>query len=201
MWGERPDRVRLEFRLGLLVAAGAVAVLLGGALGTTSGKSTDPGHRYTSERRAFSVSVPPGWRRSPERLVPRLLMPREIVSLGTFEMPVGQGGNCGREPVAATRRMRPGDALVTVQEYVVTARMRGHLTHNFPPLSAGLRLRRLQRSYAAAEAGRRVTTATVPFSEHGRAFDALFYFAGRPTPRLRHAAVAIVEGMQFGPRL
>ncbi len=55
-----------------------------------------------------------------------LLMPRERISVGTFPMAVGGGGNCGREPIASIRRMRPGDALVSVQEYAVTAKMRRH---------------------------------------------------------------------------
>jgi hypothetical protein len=33
--------------------------------------------------------------------------------LGTFAMPVGGGGNCGREPIAAIERMETGNALVS----------------------------------------------------------------------------------------
>jgi len=194
------DRSRLEFQIGLVLAAAALAALVGAAVGSTSSESRARWHRYASERSAFSLRAPPGWRRSPERLVPRLLMPRELVSLGTFPMAVGQGGNCGREPVAAIRRMRPGDALITIQEYELTAPMREHLTDTFPPLARGIQIHRLYPSSPAAEAGRRVTQATVPFSENGRAFEALVYFARKPPQALRRTAVRIVEGMRFGAR-
>ena len=88
---------------------------------------------FSSRRFAFSGSLPSGWSRSPKRLVP-LLMPREVLSVGTAPMPVGGGGNCGREPVAAIARMRAGDALVSIQEYAVAPRMRP-LARTFPLLS------------------------------------------------------------------
>ena len=112
----------IAFRAGRLEAHRALL----GEFGSAS-TSVAPGMRYTSERYGFSVSVPAGWHRSRARLVPKLLMPREILSVGTSQMPVGQGGSCGREPTAAIERMQPGDALVSIQEYTVTAAMRSRL--------------------------------------------------------------------------
>ena len=125
-------------------------------------------------------------------------------------MPVGGGGNCGREPVAAIRRMRPGDALISIQEYVVTAALRRHLTRNFPPKAStrrrrarfgreGLRFGRVG-TLGAGDQGVPVTYGTIPFSEAGRAFDALVYFRGRPGAALRDAASRVLAELTFARR-
>lgn len=133
-----------------------------------------------------SARLPAGWHRAPTRLVPRLAMPRERVSVATFPIAVGGGGNCGREPVAAIRRMRPGDALISIQEYAVGARLRRHLRSAFPPRS-GIRL--------DAQRGGPILRATIPFRDRGRAFDALVYTAGRPSPGLRDQIDALLAGL------
>jgi hypothetical protein len=104
-----------------VIVAALVAVLTGAVGSASDPKAARDG--FASQRFAFSGSLPSGWNRSARRLVP-LLMPREVLSVGTAPMPVGGGGNCGREPVAAIARMRPGDVLLSIQEYVVTRRMR-----------------------------------------------------------------------------
>jgi hypothetical protein len=200
MGKRRRDRSRLEFRLGLVAAAVAALLLLTAAVGSTSSDGTGAPPRYVNKRYAFSVPLPPGWHRSTKTLVPELLMPREIVALGTFPMPVGGGGNCGREPAAAIRRMRAGDALITIQEYVVTPAMRRHLTHNYPPLSRGVEADTREPVYLGGAAREHIRLAAIPFSAHGRAFDALVYFGPHPTPALRRTAAAVLDGMRFGPR-
>lgn len=137
--------------------------------------------------------LPDGWRRSQTRLVPKLLMPREFVSIANFGMAVGQGGDCGREPVAAIRRMEPGDALITLQEYRVTAGMRSHLNRNFPPPPLNLDFGSLRRSPLSGAGGTPVAGVTIPFGDGGRAFDALVYVAGRPTATLRSEIDAILR--------
>jgi hypothetical protein len=154
-----------------------------------------------------SASLPPDWRRSEARLVP-LLSPREVLSVGTFPMPPGGGGNCGREPVAAIRRMRPGDALITVQEYEVTPRMRRrpHFSDAFPPRASqldleGLRFGRVARvGKDPGDRGVAATWGTIPFGESGRAFDALVYFRGRPGPELRRQVSRVLGGLDLGSR-
>jgi hypothetical protein len=132
-------------------------------------------------------------------------MPREVLSVGTFPMAAGGGGNCGREPVVAIRRMRPGDALISIQEYTVTAPMRPLATGSFPPKSEVLGLRGLRFGRIAIAPGPSrhpgvpVTFGTIPFSESGRAFDALVYFRGRPTAALRRAASRSLADLRFGP--
>jgi hypothetical protein len=182
-----------------------VAVALGGLSGSGVSGSDSGFQPVSSERFAFEGLLPAGWRRSEGRLVP-LLMPREVVSIGTFPMPAGGGGNCGREPVAAIRRMRRGDALISIQEYVVTKRMRPEFTRTFPPKSEQLDLEGLRFGSVAPAAGRGshpgvpATWGTIPFSESGRAFDALVYFRGRPGAELRSAASRALAELRFGTR-
>jgi hypothetical protein len=188
-----------------LAGLGLVALTAAGLLGTIVSGSGSSLRAFASERYAFEGRLPPGWLRSDARLVP-LLMPREVLSVGTFPMPVGGGGNCGREPVTAIRRMRPGDALVSIQEYVVTARMRPHLTRSFPPKSLQLDLEGLRFGRVGAVAGVpddhgvAVTWATIPFSEAGRAFDALVYLRGRPSAEMRDAAARVLAELIFRRR-
>jgi hypothetical protein len=126
-------------------------------------------------------------------------MPREVISVGTFGMAPGSGGNCGREPARAIARMRPGDALISVQEYVVTAEMRGGLGSDFAAEPRLEGLRRAEGAYPGGIAGTPVYTTTIPFREAGRAFDALVYFRGRPKPPARAEVAAILAGFDFGP--
>jgi hypothetical protein len=178
-----------------LAVLAAVAVAPG-AVPAHSGKS-EGGPRYVSRRYGLSVPVPAGWHPSRARLVPKLLAPREVVSLGDFGMRVGGGGNCGREPAASIRRMRAGDALVSLQEVPVFARLRAHLRRSFPPLPRRLAFADL-RWIPDPGAGRRaVRGATLAFSERGRAFEALVYVAGPPTPALRADIGAILGGLRL----
>jgi len=92
------------------VVGAIVAILVG--LGLTRAIGSGPereGAReaFASQRYGVSGSLPEGWRRSPKRLV-GLIMPREVLSVGTAPMPAGGGGVCDREPVAALARMRAG---------------------------------------------------------------------------------------------
>jgi hypothetical protein len=184
----------MKSRPAIVIAA--VAVVLAAWLGL-AGALGAPFERRGGVRSTAPASVlalPAGWQRSPLRLVP-LLMPRERISVGTFPMAVGGGGNCGREPVASIRRMRRGDALVSIQEYVVTAKMRRNLTRTFTARPA-VRLDRLEglRELESAR-GEPIYGATIPFSDRGRAFDALVYTAGRPSRELRGQIESLLAGL------
>jgi hypothetical protein len=182
----------------LIVLVFALTAALCGAVGLASTGASRP-ERYSSSRFGFSLPVPDGWHRSRTRLV-ALLDPREIVSLGNFAMRVGGGGDCGREPSAAIDAMRPGDALLTIQEVAVSAGLRPHLRHNFPPRPRRFDGELEPRAYL----GSRRTAGSMryeklAFSAHGRAFEALVYVEGPPTPALRADLAEILDGLRLGP--
>ena len=203
----------------LIVIAVIVAVLvvlaLTGAIGLASDRDRIQDglpNGFASERFGFSGGLPDGWSRSAERLVP-LLLPKEILSMGTGPMPVGGGGNCGRHPVVAIAGMRPGDALVSIQEYAVTRRMRERMAETYPPLDSYLSADRLDvRRFAGAQLGPAVASRAEPpgsadrfwsadltFRDDGRVFDALIYLRGpRSADRLAQV-VSILGGLDFQP--
>jgi hypothetical protein len=189
--------------LAMLPAISAVALALTGSapLDANAGGASPGGDggapRYRNVRYGLSVTIPPRWHRSRARLVPELLAPREVVSLGNFGMRVGGGGNCGREPAASIARMRPGDALVSLQEAPVHPRLRLHLRRNYPPLPPHFRVSDLRRVPGAGPSG--VRLATLAFSDDGRAFEALVYVDGAAAPALRADIDSIFDGLRFRP--
>jgi hypothetical protein len=94
----------------------AVLGLVAGALAVQGGAQPPSGGWQTRAGASAGVTIrlPSDWRIAQERLVPKLLAPREILSAGTFEMTPGGGGNCGMYPVVAMRHMRPNDRLITI---------------------------------------------------------------------------------------
>lgn len=192
-------------RLGTLLAlaVAAIAIALAGAARSASTNDVAGQGRYASERYGFSASVPAGWRRARARLVPKLLSPREILSLGTFAMPVGGGGNCGREPIAAIERLETGDALISIQEYTLNGAMRARTgTRSAPPpqLESVKELTLHKQAHRRGEripADRALWSTTLPFSDHGRWFDALVYVKGDPTPASLHQIHSILDRLRF----
>jgi|GEM_PF-3432085 len=187
-----------------VITVALLALILNRALGApVDSGSPNPVRAFASHRFGFSGSLPAGWHRSARQLVP-LLMPKEVLSVGTGPMPAGGGGNCGREPVAAIGRMRAGDVLISIQEYAVTRRMRPLSAETFPPprayaRPARLELRRRERDFAGTRVprSRALWSATLPFRARGRAFDALVYVRGKPSPRRLGQVVAILAGLRF----
>src|ERR1700709_2493718 len=109
-----------------------------------------------------------------------------------FPMAVGGGGNCGREPVASIRRMGPGDALVSIQEYVVTAKMRHHLTRTYMarPRCAWKSFPTSWRMLVASRStGPRSPSATVPRLRRAD------LTAGRPSRVLRDQIDSLLTGL------
>jgi hypothetical protein len=200
-------------RIGALLAIVVASVLL--ALSGVAGSASSGNARWrshSSARYGFSLALPPGWRMSPKRLVPKLISPLEIFSAGTFPMPVGGGGNCGRYPIAAIERMRSGDALVSVQEYAMTKEMRARTGGaSAPPPLTHLRreLRRQPDQIGLREElhppGERVPpdkalwSAKLSFTSHNRWFDALVFVRARPTPRRLSQLGSILAHLRFSP--
>lgn len=199
----------------VVIVAVLAALALTGAIGSASDRDRiqgGPPNGFASERFGFSGSLPDGWSRSAERLVP-LLLPKEILSVGTGPMPAGGGGNCGRHPVAAIAGMRLGDALVSIQEYAVTRRMRARMAETYPPLDSYSSVDRLDvRRFSAAQLGPaaasraeppasadRFWSAGLTFRDDGRVFDALVYFRGPPSAERIAQVVSMLGALDFRP--
>jgi hypothetical protein len=184
------------------------AIAVAGTAAFGSAESSSSARSYGSHRYGFRLELPVGWHPAQARLVPKLLDPLEILSVGTSALPVGGGGDCDREPVAAIERLRPGDALLSVQEYTVTAAMRSRIgTGAAPPRLAAaigeLTLRRsLHRPGERIPAPEDLWSATLPFTAQGRWFDALVYVRGRPAAARLRQLRAILAGLRFrAPRM
>jgi hypothetical protein len=91
-----------------------VLVLLAGVHASGCGGDSDNStHRYVNHEFGYSVEVPTGWHVSEKLLVPQLLDPKEILSVGTYSMPPG---GCDHGPLRASEAAGPKDALISVQE-------------------------------------------------------------------------------------
>lgn len=83
---------------------------------SSTGLSSNPSDpEYHSPEEGFSVRYPESWTRSKHTLTPNLVDPREILSLGTFELRTG-GQNCAHFAEFAIGDMGPGDAFISIQE-------------------------------------------------------------------------------------
>jgi hypothetical protein len=199
-------------RLGAIAFAGALAIVSSQAI--PSAVSSDAGNRganklrptmrrtYASDRFGYTGSIPLGWRRAPRRLVPNLLDPKEILSLGTFATLVGGGGNCQREPIAAIERMGTGDALITIQEEAESRVMKGRLKRNPPPplskVLSDLQLRRdLHAPREHVSPAEDLWHGQVSFTVAGRQFGALVFVKGPPRPRRVAQVHAILVAIHF----
>jgi hypothetical protein len=156
------------------IAAVLAASSPGGKPGSSAGWSVHASHGH-------EVRLPATWHLARERLVPKLLRPREVLSVGTGPLPVGGGGNCGAYPVEALDRMGRDDRLITIQRRPGDLGTRWFesieewpLRISLPPASRGVRdrwtsellLRRGGDLYSVLVAfGRRPTPATIAQAE------------------------------------
>jgi hypothetical protein len=206
--------VRAKERIGfrhLQRWVGAALIALAAVLGPrgVAGESTPSGSRghipveFASKRYGYTGVLPVGWQRARHRLVPRLLNPREILSLGTFAMPVGGGGDCGREPIAAIDRMHPGDAVITIQETAETGAMKRRLDGGHPLPSQRQAVPTLQLRRELHAPSEHVSTAQelwysqLSFATNGRWLDALVYVKGTPTSTRLGQIRMVLRRIQF----
>jgi hypothetical protein len=62
------------------------------------------------------MELPPGWHGASENLTPKLVNPREVLSVGTLRMRPTVRGSCTQLPTEAYAEMGPADGLITIQE-------------------------------------------------------------------------------------
>jgi hypothetical protein len=98
----------------------AVAALLGGC-GEERSRSTGQAARppvETTHRSAewgYTVTVPDGWHRAEQSLMPSLTDPREILALGTSPLRYRRS-ECAHVPTSALEDMTAADVFLTIQE-------------------------------------------------------------------------------------
>ena len=151
---------------------------------------------YRDESRGIEVRLPPGWHVAAHRLVPALINPRELISLGTGPLPVGGGGNCGRYPEAALEHMHSGDRLISIQGSggPPDARWFRHEARWTPGFELGpLRPPAIRRR----PDGPRIRASATYVRRDGHSYWVFVAFAGRASPTARDQAERIVEGIRI----
>jgi hypothetical protein len=100
----------------------AVFVTGCGATGTVAPElgSGNEGSRITDARYGYSAALPAGWFRARRNLTPKLLEPREILSVATYPLRYRRRARCGIPgcPTPALNGFRATDILMSIQERV-----------------------------------------------------------------------------------
>ncbi|HYH63012.1 MAG TPA: hypothetical protein VD766_14185 [Solirubrobacterales bacterium] len=99
----------------------AVASLaLSGCLGSEeagkppSEESAKPADEPTvAQAHRVQMQLEPGWQAAEQSLTPKLLDPKELLTVGTLSM---KPGGCATLPIRTLEAMGAGDALITIQE-------------------------------------------------------------------------------------
>jgi hypothetical protein len=147
---------------------------------------------YRDEANRFSVRYPGGWKRATVRLTPILADPREILSIGTSDLPPG-GESCAQFPVNALNAVGATDALLTLQES-------GHPDlAGFPPLPDDLeRLEPDTRFWGAGclQNPNRLVTWWIRFRERDRAFYGLVAIGNSATEETRAQVFQALSSFQ-----
>jgi hypothetical protein len=183
----------------IAVSAGVISVISDSA-GPDERPATQPAQAWTTtvnKQHGFTVSLPPGWALSAERLTPNLSDPREVLSAGTFPLAYRQGG-CNHMPDGALRSMGSADGFVSVQE-------RGRRSQGgragFPPRPAsfGAYAKPSNGDLAVCLGHSPTVEYWIPFSDGNRLFYALVVLGRRVSDQTRNEAFAILDRLRFDP--
>jgi hypothetical protein len=138
----------------------------------------------------LTVALPTGWQAASTSLTPNLVMPREVLAVGTYPLRYRKGG-CAHVPVSALEDLPPQGAFVSLFETRVST--------TFPPRP---------RRFGASLGGRSEAQACTPaghftdhwfsFKDHGRAFYALVAFGPKATAKTRATAWHILDSLKVG---
>jgi hypothetical protein len=78
-------------------------------------REQEPFTEEVLDDRKLTVYYPEGWNRASESLTPNLDQPKEVLSLGTFQLRPG-GEDCAQIPERAIESLGSTDAFITLQE-------------------------------------------------------------------------------------
>lgn len=189
--------IRRRLRRASYLAAGiGLSVLAYTALAPGSAAPDGGWTTYREPERGLAVGVPPGWHVAPRRLVPALINPRELVSLGTGPLPVGGGGNCGRYPEAALEHMHRGDRLISIQGSGGPPGARWF--RHEPRWTSGFALGPLREPASRHRAGGPAIRASATYVRRaGHSYWVFVAFAGPAPPAARDQAERIVRSVRL----
>lgn len=139
-----------------------VGLLLGGCLGsdeTPNEAREGVADSAIAKAHRVQLHLEPGWQAAERSLTPDLLNPKELLSVGTLAM---KPGSCATVPSRTVEAMRPGDALITIQE-----RAEGR-PEDYPPRPKSFRVRPSIDNFECAPQDLKVDSFV--FREAGRHF-------------------------------
>lgn len=183
--------------------AGTVPGDQDGAATNTAETVTTEGLNWTTDEIAdedIAVSYPPGWRRSTVNLMPFLADPRELVALGTFDLPPG-GKNCAHTPERALEEMKPTDALIVIEERTVFREGWVATRTDYPkrPLHFGPTDGYSSEAGDCLDQPKAFFDRIIPFRDSGRRFYAYIALGDDVSPAIREEAWAILDRLEIGP--
>jgi hypothetical protein len=115
---------RWAVAVGGLIAAAIVIPTIAGDDGAPPDGVAPVEVSTLAEAAGLAITLEPGWREAGTSLTPRLISPKERLSIGTF--PMKPGGRCSQLPSRAYAAMGPTDAMITFME-------RGSGRSGYPP--------------------------------------------------------------------
>lgn len=171
-----------------------VAAILALGWGSSAPAARPEWQPFSVPAHGLDGAIPPGWHLAKRVLVPKMIDPREVISLGTGPLPVGGGGNCGAYPIKAIEAMGPKDAIISIQE-------RRGSRGGFPARPEHFGLRSL-RSTPGTRRNARImgfATTSIFFRDSGRAFTAMVATRRPASPSLRQRLGRILDHLEISP--
>jgi hypothetical protein len=179
-----------------IVTIATAAILTLSACGSLPSPSPTPAE-VSVPKRGLKTELPAGWHRAESSLTPRLSDPREVLSVGTFQLRYRRT-RCAGVPGSALADLGPTDALVTIQERGKAAR---------PAMWAGFPQRpphfgpHLGNSFEGAQCvpTGRFTDHWIAFTDGDRHFHVLVAFGPDASEVTRGQAWHILDSLQIDP--
>lgn len=137
-----------------------------------------------------AVYYPEGWNRAPETLAPYLDQPKEVLSLGTYELSPG-GEDCADVPERAIESIGPMDAFITLQEASSIA--------DFPPRPSSFAAEdgQVAGSAGCLDNAEDISFRMFRFEDEGRSFIAYTAIGNSASAQTRSEVWQILNALMF----
>jgi hypothetical protein len=145
-----------------------------------------------------TVSYPPGWTRASGKLMPNLADPKELVALGTFELPPG-GDNCAHMPENAVEEMSPADGLIVLEERLLDGEDGSGTFEGYPerPEHFGPGSGYPSEAVDCLDRPKAFFDRFIAFRDSDRRFYAYVALGRQVTPGIRDQAWAILDRLEI----